>query len=172
VTAARQLSLVPSGGAEFSSCDTYRYLLWRAWRPGARTLFIMLNPSTATETVDDPTIRRCIGFARSWGFDGLEVCNLFALRSTDPNALLRHLEPIGPLNDETIAGAPRRAGRVVCAWGSHRAMTARGPSVLRRLWDAGIAPWVLALTPGLGRPAHPLYLRKDLQPFRLLPEPP
>jgi hypothetical protein len=171
VTAPRQLAFDPLAlGSGQVEAGVYRYLLWRAWAPGRRALFIMLNPSTATATEDDPTIRRCIGFARAWGFDGLEVANLFALRSTDPTALYAHADPVGPLNDTTIADAAKRAGRVVCAWGAHGKLMARGAAVLCALWDAGIVPMVLGLTAGLAQPRHPLYMRKDVEPFWLLRE--
>ena len=86
--------------ADFSACGTYRYALRRIWLPAApQVLFIGLNPSTADEKSDDPTIRRCLGFARSWGYGGLIVANLFAYRATAPSALREARDPIGPLND-------------------------------------------------------------------------
>jgi hypothetical protein len=170
---ARQLSLDPLAlGSGQVEAGVYRYLLWRAWGTGSRVLFIMLNPSSATATEDDPTIRRCVGFARAWGFEGLEVANIFALRSTDPTALYAHPDPIGPLNDATIADAARRAGRVVCAWGTHGKLMARDSAVLRALWDAGVKPMVLGLTVGLAKPRHPLYMRRDVEPFFMLRDAP
>lgn len=155
-----QLAFGASSGAEFSPCNTYRYSLSRWWSShpvaGRCCLFVMLNPSTADATADDPTIRRCIGFARSWGFDGLEVVNIFALRSTDPRTLYAHPEPIGPRNDEVIAESACFAGRVVCAWGNHGRLLGRGAEVLASLVAAGIQPWCFRLTRA-GQPEHPLY---------------
>jgi len=173
VTTPRQLSLdvlAQLSGQVEAGC--YRYLLWRTWGTGRRVLFIMLNPSTANATEDDQTIRRCRAFARAWGFDGMDIVNIFALRSTDPAALYAHRDPIGPLNDTTITDAARRCGRVVCAWGHHGKLLARGSAVLRLLWDLGVKPMVLGLTARLAQPRHPLYLRRDVELFYLLREPP
>lgn len=151
----------PTSGAVFSDCGTYRYRLWRTWGDGERVAFCMLNPSTATEVENDPTIRRCIGFAKDLGFRGLVVVNLFALRSTDPAALLEHPEPIGPKNLKHIVETARECSRVVAAWGAHKAAEERGPSLanfLRGHHDVELA--CLGKTKS-GAPRHPLYLRKD-----------
>lgn len=109
-----------SSGAHFSLCGTYRYRLWRDWPGGSGyATFVMLNPSTADAQHDDPTVRRCIGFAKRWGMAGLSVVNLYALRATDPRELWRASDPVGPLNDDAIIGAMRNASRVVAAWGVH-----------------------------------------------------
>ena len=111
-----------------ATCDArrrYRYRLWREWGASPRRVtFIMLNPSTADERVLDPTIRRCIGFAKAWGFDGVDVVNLFAWRSTDPAALARVADPIGPDNDETIAASLRQSALAVAACGCENAEAA------------------------------------------------
>src|SRR5262245_38555366 len=94
--------------AVFSPCRKYRYSLTRIWdaeRPNV--MFVGLNPSTADDQVDDPTVRRCIGFARKWRFGGMIIVNLFAYRSTDPNRLQEILDPVGPENDEHIAATAR-----------------------------------------------------------------
>ncbi len=154
----------PEGGADFSRCCKYRYFLWRQLAPGERrVLFIMLNPSTADETQDDPTIRRCIGYARSWGFARLGICNIFALRSTDPGALYDHPDPVGPDNDAHISMQARAADMVVCAWGAHGVLSQRSAKVRKLL--AGVPLHFLKLT-GLGEPGHPLYLRADVRPTR------
>src|SRR3954453_788312 len=106
--------------AVISACGRYRYLLTRQVGPGTRTaVFIMLNPSTADATDDDPTIRRCIGFARQWGCGRLAVLNLFALRATDPAWMKQADNPVGPENrdwfDRTFPAS--HDGPVVCAWG-------------------------------------------------------
>jgi hypothetical protein len=154
-------------GATFSLDRRHRYTLWRAWAPGPRALFCMLNPSTADESVLDPTLRRCLGFAQRWHFAGFEVVNLFALRSTDPARLCEDADPVGPGNDVAIVEAARRAGVVVCGWGVHGTLRGRDAAVLELL--AGVADLVaLRLTKG-GAPSHPLYLPADLKPlvFRL-----
>jgi hypothetical protein len=116
-------SALPSefdAGATFSPCRRYRYLLWRSWGDGQRRCsFVGLNPSTADETHDDPTIRKCIGFAKRWGFGALDIVNLFAWRSTDPDELLLADDPVGPANDDALRAAFREASRIVHAWGSH-----------------------------------------------------
>ena len=106
--------------ATISACTKYRYSLRRTWQEGGRVVcFIMLNPSTADADIDDPTIRRCVGFGKSWGYDALEVVNLFAWRETEPKFLITPSDPIGPDNDGAILEASGRAELVVCAWGSH-----------------------------------------------------
>ena len=105
--------------ATFSPCRKYRYTLTRRWGDGNRfACFIALNPSTADEMQDDPTIRRMIGFAKNWGLDGLHVANIFALRSTDPRALRKHHAPIGTYNDANIVHLTRNAVTVVACWGN------------------------------------------------------
>jgi hypothetical protein len=158
-------SMFPSGTAVFSDCERYRYSLTRKLGPGdRRVLFVMLNPSTATAETNDPTIRRCIGYAKSWCFDVLEVCNLFALRNTDPKALYSHPDPIGPENDGHLVRAARRAELVVCAWGTHGAFQVRGGHVRNILHCvAGVFPHALRVTKD-GHPSHPLYLPGDLKP--------
>jgi len=126
-------------------------------------LFIMLNPSTADEESNDPTIRRCMGFARSWGYGVLEVANLFALRATDPRVLrppLRKDEPIGVRTDSYLMEAARRADLVVAAWGAWGTLWGRGRGVLDMLKGAGIRVATFGLTKQ-GEPRHPLYLPKD-----------
>jgi hypothetical protein len=149
--------------AIFAPCRRYRYTLSRIWstkKPFA--LFVCLNPSTADENSDDPTVRRCIRFADSWGYGGLVVANIFAYRSTDPKALYGLADPIGPENDKFIKSMSRRAGLTVAAWGVHGAYLDRGVFVFKNLLTD---PHHLALTKN-GHPKHPLYLRKDLRPIR------
>ena len=155
----------PEGdSAVISDCGRFRYRLTRRWdETAAVATFVMLNPSTADAVQDDPTIRRCIGFARSWGCGGLSVVNLYAYRATRPTDLWTVADPVGPDNDVHLRRAFEEAhasgGPVVAAWGG-RARTDRVEVVLRL---AG-SMQVLALTKG-GQPRHPLYLRGDLQPF-------
>ena len=116
----------------------------------------MLNPSTADAERDDPTIRRCMGFARGWGFGGVVVVNLFGLRSPDPAALLAAADPVGPLNDAHVRRACRDAGLVVAAWGAHRSVGKRALEIGPLLGEACCFGRTLG-----GDPRHPLYLRRD-----------
>lgn len=165
--------------ARFSDCKKYRYTLSREWDKDRRKcVFIMLNPSTADETQDDPTVTRCIHFAGAWGYGGVIVLNLFAMRATNPKELYAgDVAPVGPNNDYwiqwTIANMPRSRHKelpvpmVVCAWGAHGAFMNRGNEVKEKLYDIGIQPHALGLTK-YGHPRHPLYLKAELEPFRWL----
>jgi hypothetical protein len=154
----------PGRDAVISGDGLYRYTLTRFTAPtGGRLNFLMLNPSTADAFEDDPTIRRCLGFARSWGYGELIVTNLFAFRATDPKGLRRAQDAIGPENDVTIMRAAREADRVVCAWGSDPIARERGRYVRRMLGGAGIRCWAIRVNK-LGDPAHPLYLPAGLTP--------
>ncbi len=150
-------------GAHFSKCRLYRYSLWRRWGPGPACCFIGLNPSTATETVDDPTIRRCIRFSRDWGFGAYWMLNLFAFRSTDPKGIYSG-SPVGLHNDATIVEWCRRAGRVIVAWGNHGAHQDRGNRVLSMIYgaQAGMTDKIYCFgKTKTGQPKHPLYIRAD-----------
>jgi hypothetical protein len=155
-----------AGDAVISDCGRYRYLLTRQVGTGARVaVFIMLNPSTADATNDDPTIRRCVGFARRWECGRLAVLNLFAVRATDPADMKRARDPVGPENkvwfDRILR--TRRLGRVVCAWGVHGAHREQDRAVLGWLERYGIRPRVLGTTVE-GHPRHPLYLPYAAKP--------
>lgn len=160
------------GSAVFSECGRYRYRLTRdldgalftTTRTGIKTCcFVMLNPSTADADANDPTIRRCIGFAGRWGFHKLIVVNLFALRSTDPERLKCDHEPIGSQNDRAIIEAVDGSDRVICAWGNHGGYLDRDRRVLDLL--AGRSrPKVLRLSKCGRFPAHPLYLPNATEP--------
>lgn len=160
--------------ATFSHDQAYRYTLSRRWDPeGPVASFVMLNPSTATAFDDDPTIRRCVSFARGWGCAGLLVLNLFAYRSTDPLALARVDDPVGPYNDLLLSVMlrPDRStvmGPVVAAWGNHGRLQGRGRAVTDMLTRAGVQLRCLGTT-GAGEPCHPLYLAKTTP---LCPYPP
>lgn len=152
--------------AVISACGRYRYLLTRQVGPGARTAtFVMLNPSTADATNDDPTIRRCIGFARQWGCGRLAVLNLFAFRATDPADLKRAEEPVGPENKDWFdrALSVPDPGPVICAWGVHGEHRCQDLIVLDWLAGYGVEPLALGVTRD-GHPRHPLYLPKTAEP--------
>ena len=140
--------------AMLSPCGAYRYWLSRRWDETLPDCaFIMLNPSTADASKDDPTIRRVMGFAESWGFGGVNVYNLFALRATDPRRLRDHADPIGPENDGWLGQIPREAV-IVAAWGSWGDYRGRGLAV-RRMFLGRLSR--LGATER-GHPRHPLYV--------------
>jgi hypothetical protein len=155
--------LQPTKTAVISSCGKYRYHLHRTI-PGFGhrvATFIMLNPSTADHEVDDPTIRKCVGFCQRWGCGELHVVNLFAVRATDPTDLRKASDPAGPENHEWVRRAvrlstdPHAGGPVVCAWGTHGAYMEQDRTVLG--WIEGFCqPIALGLTKD-GHPRHPLY---------------
>lgn len=149
-------------GATFSYDRVYRYSLWRRWAPGGSVLWVLLNPSTADEHNLDPTLRRCFHFTQQWGFTGLWVANLYALRSKTPEDLWKVPDPVGPCNDDIIEELRRRADLVVCGWGNN-ARTQRVDEVLRLL---GEDVYALRVTVK-GQPEHPLYLPTRLEPYRL-----
>lgn len=146
--------------AEISPCGQYRYALGRRWGDGGTVAFVMLNPSTADATMDDPTIRRCMGFAKAWGYGGLVVANLYAYRATKPADLWKAANPIGPNNDEHLARVAAGCDQIVAAWG----VNARPDRIAEVLALPGMDRLTaLALTKD-GQPRHPLYLRGDLVP--------
>lgn len=167
----RELLELAAMSAVISSCQQYRYLLKRpseVEHPDRTTaLFVMLNPSTADATLDDPTIRRCRGFARGWGCAGIVVANLYALRSTDPAVLRGHRDAIGPENDDWLRRLAGEFGDVVCAWGAN-AEPARSAAVIEILRGAGARLWCLGITKA-GAPKHPLYISasQPLLPYRM-----
>jgi hypothetical protein len=147
--------------ARLSACRRYRFALWRRWAEGPQVLFVMLNPSTADETRDDPTIRRCLGFARSWGFGALAVGNLFAFRTPSPAALRLALEPVGENNDDWLLLLRAESELAVAAWGDQGRFLGRGAAIRTSL------PMLHVLgTTRLGEPRHPLYLPARTEPVR------
>lgn len=154
--------------AHISTGGLYRWSLTRIWDSGRPLMvWVMLNPSTADGSVDDPTIRRCIGFARAWGYGGIVVVNLYALRSSDPKALWAHPDPVGPRNDAYLRRIARdpRFRLVMLAWGAN-APGAREAQAMRILTDCYAHGGQLAVL-GWTRdnhPRHPLYVRADTQP--------
>lgn len=155
-------------GAEFSECGQFRFALWRTWQMdlglnGRLCAFIGLNPSTADESVPDNTVTRCIRFAKGWGYDGYVMLNLFALRETDPELMMKHPAPVGLETDTQLLAWARRCALVVCAWGNDGVHRERDQSVVRLLRLNGVKLHYLGLTKH-GCPKHPLYLSKSLQP--------
>jgi hypothetical protein len=153
-----------TSSAVISPDGVYRYQLRRQWGDDLTCGFVMLNPSTADADVDDPTIRRCLGFARGWGYDALIVVNLFALRATDPKRLKTHPDPIGD-NDRHIAAAVREMDMVICAWGAHPLAAKRATKVETILRRYRACPEICCLGKTRdGAPRHPLYVKGDVHP--------
>lgn len=146
--------------AVISDCGRYRYMLEREWMTGSGTcLFVMLNPSTADAEQDDPTIRRCVGFAQSWGYQRLTVANVFALRSPHPKVLLEADDPVGDDNDHWTEKLYREADLAVAAWGAFWFARDRAADLA-----ASYDLHCLAVTKE-GCPQHPLYIKADTKPI-------
>lgn len=153
--------------AHLSDDGLYRYRLGRVWGDQHHVLtWVMLNPSIADHTLDDPTIRRCIGFARAWGYGGLEVVNLYAFRATKPDELWKTDDPVGPKNDDalraTFMSAAHRGAHVIAAWGVN-AEIQRTQFVATLARAAGAQLQALSVTKS-GQPGHPLYLPGSATP--------
>lgn len=159
-----------ASSAQLSADELYQWSLVRAWGDGQRLCWVMLNPSTADASEDDPTIRRCIGFATAWGFDSLVVVNLFGLRATDPAALARADMPIGnPDNDQAIRIAVAQSAQVIAAWGTKGAYRNRAAIVVQLITgELGADLYALEVTNG-GYPKHPLYVKGNTAPILYRP---
>lgn len=144
--------------AVYSECENYRYSLTRVWDSGGkRVLFVMLNPSTATEVQNDPTVERCERRARALGYGAFRVTNIFAWRATDPRDMKRAKDPIGPFNDAAITDGAAWADHIIAAWGAHGTHLDRGNAVADDLASLDVPLFHLGLTKA-GHPKHPLYL--------------
>ena len=147
--------------AGFSRCGQYRYWLGREWDATIEScVFIGLNPSTADAAQDDPTIRRIMGFAQSWGYGGVVVINLFACRATYPTDLKQAIDPVGPRNNYWLRRICREAPLVIAAWGNdgqHRKRDHWARGALGELHCLGITK--------IGQPRHPLYVRSEAKPI-------
>ncbi len=148
--------------AEWSECETYRYTLERRWAEGLLCLFLMLNPSTATESENDPTNTRTIKFAQRWGFGAVFALNLFAFRATNPKDMKAAADPIGPDNDRILLSLCSKADAIICAWGTHGRHRDRDLDVVQLLSRRTKGPPLQCLGYSkAGDPLHPLYLRAD-----------
>lgn len=151
-------------GATFSECRRYRYALWRVWDRSLPTVvFCGLNPSTADETKDDPTVRRELTFARDWGFGRYVKVNAYAWRSTDPRALWKSPEPCGDDNLRHIVEHAKASKLFVAAWGNH-IRPGQETAILMAMVCANVTVHALRITKQ-GRPSHPLYLPRSTKPF-------
>jgi hypothetical protein len=148
-------------GAHFSFDNKHRYALWRTWDESkGHVMFIGLNPSTADEKKDDPTVRRCICFAQDWGYGGIYMMNIFAYRTTYPVVLMAAYSPIGVYNDRFLVKYAKMSSMVIACWGGHGHINNRGNQVkeiLPKLYHLGLTKY--------GQPKHPLYLKKDTIPI-------
>lgn len=151
-----------SNRADFSLCRLYRFTLWRVWGDAANYVqFIGLNPSTADETNDDATIRRCRNFAKAWGFGAMCMTNLFAFRATQPSVMKAAQNPIGNDNDKWLSNIADSAKIIVVAWGNHGSFLGRDAEVLRLL---NRPVYCFGISKSF-QPKHPVRLRKDLSPI-------
>ena len=143
----------------------YRYLLECSWKDNKKTVtFVMLNPSYADVDVCDRTINRCVEFSKYWGYGKMNVVNLFALRSRDPEYLKGHPNPVGNENDRYILGAVNESDLLIFAWGvKHCSIKNRNKEV--QLLLSQYEPHCIKKTVKGNHPRHPLYLKKDLVPF-------
>ncbi|SLN36002.1 DUF1643 domain-containing protein [Pseudooctadecabacter jejudonensis] len=150
--------------AIYSDCERYRYALTRVWDTGGTKVhFVMLNPSTATEVQNDPTVERCERRARALGHGAFRVTNIFAWRDTDPRDMRQAADPIGPDNDAAILEAVNWAHTTICAWGAHGDHMNRGLAVKTMLRHTGAPLFHLGLTKA-GHPKHPLYIAYSQTP--------
>jgi len=150
--------------AIYSDCGRYRYALTRIWdATGEKVLFVMLNPSTATERQNDPTVERCERRARALGFGSFRVCNIFAWRATDPKDMRRAQDPVGLENNAAILDGCDWADAIVCAWGTHGEHLGRGREVTSLMRGTGKPLTHLGLSKA-GHPKHPLYIGYAAQP--------
>lgn len=159
--------------ARFSSDKTYRYELTRVWdEPRGFVCWIMLNPSVADAVRNDPTIRRCIGFAKKYGFGGIRVVNLYALCATDPGRLLTAANPVSDMfdagaNDRAIEANVTASALTVAAWGDSGPRNDRRAHDVAEWLSGGVTLKCFGLTKR-GNPFHPLYqpLGRGLQIYR------
>lgn len=161
--------LLRASVADYSDCEQFRYSLTRVWdETAARVTFVMLNPSTATELQNDPTVERCERRARAMGYGAFQVVNIFAYRATDPKDMRRAADPIGQANDSAILAAAQWGALVICAWGTHGAHLDRGAEVERLLRGQTTPLYHLGLTKE-GAPKHPLYIGYHILPMAWQP---
>lgn len=138
----------------------YRYVLSRIWdERKPKVMIIGLNPSTADETEDDPTLGRCVDFADSWGYGGVYMLNLFAFRATKPKDMFNASEPIGEENDTYLKNYANKVDKIVCAWGNDGKYQGRSSEIRNNFNNL----FYLKMNQ-TGEPAHPLYLKSELTP--------
>lgn len=155
-------------GAHFSPDRRYRYTLWRIWEPEwPKINWLMLNPSTADENVEDPTIAKCIRFSQKWGYGSIVITNIFAFRATDPEDMKKEADPIGPNNDWYVWSSAKGAEKVICAWGNHGDHMKRANHIRYMLKDI---PLHCLKVNNTGEPIHPLYVSFKTKPVPYIHE--
>lgn len=156
----RNMNLFYNNGAEFSSCRKYRYALWRIWdERKPLVMFIGLNPSTANESTDDPTIRRVVSFAVKWGYGGVYMMNLFAWVTPYPVELKKCKDPLGD-NDGWLETISIRCDRVICSWGAFKEARERAKKVMEMFEGYAL------VVNSDGTPRHPLYVPGNTVPVK------
>jgi hypothetical protein len=154
--------MTKSSWAEFSSDRVHRYALWRTWdEKKGIAMFIGLNPSTADEIKNDPTVSRCINYAKRWGFGGMIMSNIFACRATDPKVMKGAEDPVGSKNDQWLLKLAKEASLILAVWGNHAEFMARGKAVMSLLKGTELHCLAMNKT---GHPKHPLYCSGSLKP--------
>ena len=150
-------------GAIFSRDEVHRYVLWRRWTDSRNMVtFVGLNPSTADAVKNDPTVTRCINYAKSWGYGGMFMLNAFAFRATDPQVMRSASDPVGCHNDGYILDYARRSKAIIACWGNHGSFQGRSRALVRLLRRF---PLLCLGTTNQGEPKHPLYLSRTTKPI-------
>jgi hypothetical protein len=153
--------------AVFDETGMYRYLLSREWDTTLpKVLFIMLNPSTASQETEDQTSRQCLHFAKKFGFGSLEIVNLFALISTDPTKLKDSIDPLGKENDRYIVEAAKRADKIIVAWGEKHFINRRNKKVTDYLTNQGYDLYCLGVAKS-GHPRHPSRMSHRIETLQI-----
>lgn len=166
----KQAALASTRRSAFFSKDRcHRYTLTIQWHRYKDSInFLMLNPSTADETANDPTVERCERRARMWGYGQVIITNLFSFRATDPALMLAAPDKTGgSRNDQAILAAAKGSSVVLCAWGRHGSVSHRSTQVVHMLVKAGLEDRLLCLKQTTGEPWHPLYLPYTAMPKSL-----
>lgn len=157
-----QEETIRASGAEFSPDRMHRYALWRHWDESLPVvMFIGLNPSTADERHNDPTVKKCIKYAKSWGYGGVIMSNICAFRATEPEDMKAAQDPVGPENDQWLLKLSDQASLIVAAWGNDGDFMNRGKTVLQILKEKALYCLMMNKT---GHPRHPLFCRDSLAP--------
>ncbi len=154
--------MTTTSSATFSPDRIHRYALWRTWdKSKGIAMFIGLNPSTADEVKNDPTVTRCINYAKRWGYGGMIMSNIFAFRATDPKVMKAAIDPVGAENDKWLLKLAEEASIIMAVWGNHGEFKKRGKAVMN-LFE-GIELHCLTMNK-TGHPKHPLYCSNELKP--------